>query len=557
MQPNHSSAGRLSIACASLLLCVGAALAQPGPGPGGPPPQLPPVPFPPQNTFSEAKRVLGKILFWDEQLSSDNTVACGTCHRPEIGGTDPRSGINPGIEGIFGDATDILGSPGVIRQDTNLKYEADPAFGLRLQVTRRTAQDFMGGAYHQSIFWDGRASSVFVDPDTGVVAIPAGGALETQSLMPLLSTAEMAHGGRTLADVVTKLQGVTPLKLATNVPPDMAAAVAAQGNYPGLFQAAFGSPTISARRIALAIATYERTLVPNQTPYDAFAAGNPAALTQNQHQGFMAFQGVGRCNACHTAPFFSDGTFRNIGLRPLQEDEGRFEVTANPADRGRFKVPSLRNAALRSRYFHNGQVPTLPGVLAFYNNSGGPFPANRDPVLQGLVMTPLEQSRIVDFLQALVDPRAAQGLFPFDRPTLHLERLNANSPFFGAPTAGTGGVAPQWIANSPPALGSTDFKVGVRDALGGANAWLGLSPTPASPMTNFGGVAFHLDFATTTLLPFVLGGTGPTGGYTTVPWAIPNIPSAVGIEIIGQWFVEDPNGASGFSASRGLRLTLF
>ena len=73
---------------------------------------LPPVPVPPQNPITEPKRVLGKILFWDEQLSSDDTIACGTCHLPVKGGGDDRVGTHPGPDGVFGNADDILGSPG-------------------------------------------------------------------------------------------------------------------------------------------------------------------------------------------------------------------------------------------------------------------------------------------------------------------------------------------------------------------------------------------------------------------------------------------------------------
>ena len=70
--------------------------------------ELPPVPVPPENPLTEEKRVLGKILFWDEQLSSDDTVACGSCHRPGAGGADPRAGLHPGREP--GSVDDVAGS---------------------------------------------------------------------------------------------------------------------------------------------------------------------------------------------------------------------------------------------------------------------------------------------------------------------------------------------------------------------------------------------------------------------------------------------------------------
>ncbi|HEY5565864.1 MAG TPA: cytochrome c peroxidase, partial [Gammaproteobacteria bacterium] len=79
--------------------------------------ELPPVPVPAENPITEPKRVLGKMLFWDEQLSSDNTVACGTCHRPAAGGADPRAGVNPGADA--GTIDDVRGSPGMRSLDVN------------------------------------------------------------------------------------------------------------------------------------------------------------------------------------------------------------------------------------------------------------------------------------------------------------------------------------------------------------------------------------------------------------------------------------------------------
>ena len=130
--------------------------------------QLPPVPVPTQNPITEEKRVLGKILFWDAQLSSDSTTACGTCHQPAVNGTDPRLGINPGLDGIFGTPDDKRASPGVIRAGANGDYVPDPLFDLDVQVTRRAAPPAMLGQYAPHLFWDGRATDEFVDPQGGL-----------------------------------------------------------------------------------------------------------------------------------------------------------------------------------------------------------------------------------------------------------------------------------------------------------------------------------------------------------------------------------------------------
>ena len=108
-------------------------------------------------------------------------------------------------------------------------------------------------------------------------------------------------------------------------------------------------------------------------------------------------------------------------MRPPAEDLGRQIVTDNPGDRGRFKVPSLRNVGLRAPYFHNGGKATLTDVVNFYN-VGGEFFDNQDPAINPLGLSPQQIAQIVDFLQnGLTDPRVAQGLPPFDRPTLHSE----------------------------------------------------------------------------------------------------------------------------------------
>src|SRR6185295_546096 len=88
---------------------------------------LPPVPVPAENPITEEKRVLGKILFWDEQLSADDSVACGTCHRPAYGGADPRAGRYPGVD--KGTIDDVRGSPGIVSLDRAGRRVAHPVFG--------------------------------------------------------------------------------------------------------------------------------------------------------------------------------------------------------------------------------------------------------------------------------------------------------------------------------------------------------------------------------------------------------------------------------------------
>ncbi|MEZ5066944.1 MAG: cytochrome c peroxidase [bacterium] len=395
---------------------------------------LPPVPVPLQNPITEPKRVLGKILFWEEQLSTNDLVACGTCHRPAAAGGDPRLARHPGLDGTFFTPDDVLGSLGLARTNAAGQPVSDPIFGFDPQVTSRAAPSFLTGQFAPELFWDGRAGNAFEDPETGQILIPIGGALESQSLVPILSDVEMAHEGMLWSEVTGKLGPAVPLGLASDLPADVQAALASGPSYPDLFAAAFGDPAITASRIAFAIATYERTLVPDQTPWDAFVAGNPGALTPGQQQGLGFFQNS-PCSICHQPPFFTNHTFRNVGLRPVAEDVGRQGVTGLPQDRGRFKVPSLRNVGLKTRFMHNGQLVSLEDVVGFYANPARQFPDNRDPLVP-VPVPPQVVPALVDFLRnGLTDPRVAAETFPFDRPTLRSENPANDAPMMVAGTS--------------------------------------------------------------------------------------------------------------------------
>jgi cytochrome c peroxidase len=504
------------------------------------------VPSPAENPASEGKRVLGKILFWDEQLSADDTMACGTCHLPDRGGADSRRARHPGADGIFGTADDVFGSPGVVHRDAAGDFAPHATFGLGPQVTGRKAPSFLTGALADSLFWDGRATSRFVDPQTGLVSIAAGGALESQAVGPVLSATEMGHEGRDWAEVEAKLRTAAPLALSTEIPPDVAAVLTDATRYPDLFAAAFGDGAITAERIALAIATYERTLVPDQTPWDRFTDGDTSALDAAQQRGWNAFKGA-HCIDCHAAPEFTDRSFRNIGLRPPAEDLGRGAVTAAAADRGRFKVPSLRNAALRGSFMHNGQLTTIPDVLRFYARAPGTvqFTDNRDPVIAQINLPPNAAGDIDALLETgLTDPRSAAEQFPFDYPSPYSEQKVHGPSVAGAGRAGTGGVAPTMVAVMPPYLGNSEFRLGVGDALGGAKAFLAVSST--APV---GGQLTPQEV----LGPVTLA----SGGYGTIRWAVPDDRSRDGEPVWFQWRVADPAAAGGVALSPVAAVTLF
>jgi cytochrome c peroxidase len=494
---------------------------------------LPPVPTPAGNPITEDKRVLGKVLFFDEQLSSDNTVSCATCHQPFAGGADPRVAVNPGFDALFGTPDDVRASPGVISQTEDADYESDPLFGLGVQVTGRSANHVINAAYHPEVFWDGRAGSTFVDPVSGEVVLTEHAALESQAVGPVVSDVEMAHSARAWSQVTGKLIHARPLALASDVPPDMAAAVLDARTYPELFRRAFGDAEITAARIGMALATYQRTLISDQSPWDDFINGLPDAMTDQEIRGWNVFQS-NNCAVCHSPPLFTDHTFRNIGLRPIFEDRGRMEITGDMSDRGKFKTPGLRNTGLKSTYMHNGQFNALPQVVNFY--AGNNFvPANLDPLMLGLNLTPQQRQDLVAFLaNALTDPRVAAGEFPFDAPDLFFNPGNQPNPRLlpepGRPDSQ--GRVPRIIVRDPPLIGSDDFKIGVTDLAPGATATLVVSNSPP-----IDGVVSP-DTVVATLVA-----SSDATPVATAHWPIPFSPALDGRVRFAQWIVDDPNAA--------------
>lgn len=534
-----------------LVLLPVVALAQlPPPNPG----PLPNMPVPAANPITVAKANLGKVLFWDEQLSSSRTVACGTCHRAEAGGGDPRpvQGVaaftNAGRDGTLGTPDDITGSPGVPQANADGSYATAPVAGLAPQVTGRGSPSHINAGFAPSTFWDGRALPVFLDPETGDTLIRVNGALESQVVGPPVSSVEMGHIGRDWPAVVARVNASQPLALAAFIPADLKSWIANR-TYPQLFQEAFGTPTVSAARIAFAIATYERTLLANQAKIDSVFAGT-AVLTPQQAQGQQLFGALG-CAGCHAGSLFSDNNFHYIGVRPASEDSGRFVVTRNLANLGQMKTPSLRNVGLRKNYFHVGRFNRLEDVVAFYNRGGDFTAPNKPPVIRPLGLTLPQQAALVAFLRdALTDRRLAARVFPFDRPSLYSE-AEMVPRITGVGSAGAGGAVPEAIALEPPLAGNPSFTVGLQHALGGGQAVLVIdaSEPPADPVIPASG-----SFAR---IPVTLQGTGAGGGFASATLTIPGGSALVGQTLHGRWYVEDAAASGGVAWSPAFSFTVF
>jgi parallel beta-helix repeat protein len=186
------------------------------------------------------------------------------------------------------------------------------------------------------------------------------------------------------------------------------AELAAIPEYVGMFEDAFGVEGVTVENAARALASFERTLISNDSPFDRYAAGDLDALTASQRRGLTLFRSAAtRCFECHAAPTFASETFRLIGVPDapgLAHDAGRAAVVADGVD-GAFKVPSLRNVTLTAPYMHNGVFATLEEVVEFYAGGGGRASGleNVDPFVRGFDFSEQEKADLVAFLYALTD----------------------------------------------------------------------------------------------------------------------------------------------------------
>ncbi|HET8939896.1 MAG TPA: cytochrome-c peroxidase [Polyangiales bacterium] len=399
-------------------------------------PAYPKVKFPEENPFSTDKALLGKLLFWDEQLSSDDTMACGTCHRPAAGGSDPRPAQpgyvgHPGRDGMRGTDDDPKGSPGIAAcvqaPEVAPKPLADGVFEHMPQVGRRRALSVLDAMFSDSMFWDGRVKSALVDPVTNATVIASGAALEAQALFPVLNAAEMACKGRDWNMAARKIAAARPLALATALPADLQDMQKSAATYTELFEKVFGDSGVTATRIVMAIATYERTLTGDQTPWDRWRAGDDAAMTEAQKRGFVVFARKGLCSCCHTLPLFGLPSLVDDAFHEHSWDGGGAEMGLDkPGDytNPTFRTVSVRNAGLReaSGLLHDGVAPgtSIEDLVAAYNKK--PV-RNVHFCRTELNLTEAEQADLVDFVRnGLTDPRAKQEKAPFDRPQLSSEK---------------------------------------------------------------------------------------------------------------------------------------
>lgn len=245
--------------------------------------------------------------------------------------------------------------------------------GISGHLTRRNTPSAMNMADRSIFMWDGRAAS-----------------LEDQMLLPLEHPHEMGFHKDSLVERLKR-----------------------SPKYGPLFKAIFkDEPKI--QYIQGAIAWFERSLETSNTPNDRWLNNLPNGLDDEQIKGRELFFGKANCITCHFTPDFTGDEFRNIGLfngKDLQ-DAGRFEITKDSSDLGKFKVPGLRNVAVTAPYMHNGMFATLEEVIDFYNDPDliVPNAINRDPDIKKLDLTSEEKKALVRFLEGLTDDRFAEIL---------------------------------------------------------------------------------------------------------------------------------------------------
>jgi len=309
------------------------------------------VPVPGDDSTTDARVALGRMLFWDPLLSGETDVACATCHHPAFDYADgrPRSlgtgatGLGPGRTPDAADVAEGLrNAPTVL--DTAFNGWTDPGAPV--------------DAENAPMFWDSRERS-----------------LERQALGPLTSAIEMRGPHLSAEDVLSEIPG----------------RIAGIEAYRSMFAAAFGDEEIAIEQITSAIATFERTLVIRDTSYDRFMAGDGGALDASQQRGLAVFRGAG-CTACHGGPMFSDYALHRLGLIETDPTTG--------AGRDSFRTPSLRHVARTGPYMHDGSLPSLEAVVAFYRN----VDRRLDPGLRGLrPIDPAQATDLVHFLESLSD----------------------------------------------------------------------------------------------------------------------------------------------------------
>ena len=321
---------------------------------------------PGDNPMSEAKVELGRFLFYDKRLSGNGTQSCASCHHQDKAFTDGR--------------VVAMGSTG--------------------EMHPRNAQGLANVVYNATLTW----------------ANPSLLSLESQAQVPIF--------------------GERPIELGINDSNVNAVLerIKTDARYPAMFASAYPgiSQPVTWGNITRAIGAFQRTLISGNSRYDQFLQGK-TSLTASEQRGLTLFNGEkAECFHCHAGFNFNnqvvhastqvlDTPFHNTGLYNIggtgnfpEGNQGLYEITANPADRGKFRAPSLRNVEVTGPYMHDGSMTTLEEILDFYaaggrNITSGPHAGdgranpNKDQLISRINLTAEEKADLVAFLKTLTD----------------------------------------------------------------------------------------------------------------------------------------------------------
>jgi cytochrome c peroxidase len=170
--------------------------------------------------------------------------------------------------------------------------------------------------------------------------------------------------------------------------------------YVDAFAKAYGSPEVTRRKIELALATFERSIVSGEAPFDRWIKGDESAITASAKRGFDLFNGKAHCVTCHSGWAFTDSSFHDIGTAK-NDDIGRGRLFPTSAKlRYAFKTPTLRDAGRRAPYMHDGAVTTLEAVIDLYDRGGIDRPS-RSELIFPLRLTGAEKADLIAFLHTL------------------------------------------------------------------------------------------------------------------------------------------------------------
>jgi len=239
------------------------------------------------------------------------------------------------------------------------------AKGFKSQVLGRATPTVINTAYNSLQMWDGRKKS-----------------LEDQAMGPMEANVEMNSDLQKLFGFLNGNEG-----------------------YRQLFQSAYPGMPISAETVAKAIASFERTVISNDSPFDRWVAGEAKAMTADQVRGFALFidPKKGNCAVCHSGANFTDNGFHNLGLASYGKenpDMGRYAQKPLPVLKGAFKTPTVREAANTGPYFHDGSAKSLMEVVEHYDK-GGDVRSNISKDVRPLGLSATEKRQLVAFMEAL------------------------------------------------------------------------------------------------------------------------------------------------------------